>query len=202
MRRCEGKREKFYNKNPEWRNFLDKFRFFLDWTEIIMYSLAGIYVIVLIALAYLFYLTDDVKASATVIVGGLLSVCVFPLLINFINKRVDIQNERYVRLREFYIKLVEYITKLQENNNRTVRDLLKFIEQSYPTMLVDMPKRFNFALLRVKKECDLMLSSDPNHVSSIEMIKKTSDICIKIIREQGNVAGAFKFDDFNSYFNN
>ena len=142
MRRCEGKREKFYNKNPKWRNFLDKFRFFLDWTEIIMYSLAGIYVIVLIALAYLFYLTDDVKASATVIVGGLLSVCVFPLLINFINKRVDIQNERYVRLREFYIKLVEYITKLQENNNRTVRDLLKFIEQSYPTMLVDMPKRF------------------------------------------------------------
>ena len=81
---------------------MDTIEFWVNWANIFSYAIIFIFVLLIILFSYE-SLPEDIKTTATAIIGGLLSISVFPLIIDCINKRTEIQNARFERLHDFYI---------------------------------------------------------------------------------------------------
>lgn len=184
---------KFYIKHPKFRRYFDVVTNYTILVAIASYILAFVLIMLPILGLYI-SLPDDIRIPATAITGGLLSISIFPLITDNINKRTDIQNEQFNRLHEFYINLSQLIiTALRTEDNNKIRDLSEFIKDNYPTMCIDMPQKLIDCLLNLKDECDIKLSPNINANSDMKTFSYFAEKCMKIIRKQGNVEGAFTF---------
>lgn len=186
---------KFYIKHPKFRRIMDTIEFWVNWANIFSYAIIFIFVLFIILFSYE-SLPEDIKTTATAIIGGLLSISVFPLIIDCINKRTEIQNARFERLHDFYIDLCKrIITALKTEKRDDIKEVSDFIKENYHIVCIDVPQKLKVNLMALKQECDIKNSSNVNAKFDINTFAYFAEKSIRIIRKQGNVEGSFFFDN-------
>lgn len=185
---------KFYIKHPKFRRWFDRIDNLVNWANVTTYIIAFIILLMIIFKIYI-SLPEDIGATAATITGGLLSICVFPLITESINKRTEIQTNHYNQSHEFYENLSKHIiTVLKTEDIDNAKKLSDYIKESYPDMCIDFPKKLIENLLYLKDECDLMFSLNINANADMDTIAYFGEKCINIIRKQGNIKGGFHFN--------
>lgn len=186
---------KFYIKHPKFRRIMDIIELWVNWANIFSYAIIFIFVLFIILFSYE-SLPEDIKTTATAIIGGLLSISVFPLIIDCINKRTEIQNARFERLHDFYIDLCKrIITALKTEKRNDIKEVSDFIKENYHIICIDVPQKLKVNLMALKQECDIKNSSNVNAKFDINTFAYFAEKSIRIIRKQGNVEGSFFFDN-------
>ena len=174
---------------------MDTIELWVNWANIFSYAIIFIFVLLIILFSYE-SLPEDIKTTATAIIGGLLSISVFPLIIDCINKRTEIQNARFERLRDFYIDLCKrIITALKTEKRDDIKEVSDFIKENYHIICIDVPQKLKVNLMALKQECDIKNSSNVNAKFDINTFAYFAEKSIRIIRKQGNVEGSFFFDN-------
>ena len=182
---------RFYINHPKFRKHFDKIETWINWANVFSYILSFLFVLLIIILSYI-NLPEDIRTPATTIIGGLLSISIFPLIINCINKRTEIQKARFERLRDFYIELCKHIIDvLKTEDEDKIAELSNFIRDNYPIICIDIPQKLSESLLNLTDECNLKFSLNVNANFDMDTLRYFAERSIRIIRKQGNVEGKF-----------
>lgn len=185
----------FYVRHPKFRTFTDRLYTIWDWAVLVS-NVVSIIIIISFVLALYFLLPEDLATPVAAIAGGVLTLVVFPMFLNSINKRSDAQRAQFDRMHDFYIELTKNIVNaLKKDENEDLQKLSLFIEENYPIICVDLPEKLRISVLDLKRECDYKLSVNMQTKFDRKNVLFFSEKCLRFIRKQGMIDGGFYFSN-------
>ncbi len=200
-----SKIEKSRRKRPKVRRILDEIGDFCDKVFIVNYIILLVLSALLIGVpTFMVFLSfpEDIRVWITSIFGGILSIIVMPLFIDYIKYKQKINDELYENNKPLYEMLSDILVKLlaeeysthkedvhaelntSEKQNKIIYPLKKFICENYEKMCNTFPVSLIWDIVDVYDEC-------LNDITKYSNIRAKVRKCFCNMRRDAGAKGSF-----------
>ena len=189
----QDKMIKYNDKHPKFRKYMDIVEGFMEKMFVLYWIMVALSVAIPVLLVY-YTFPLEVRDEVSGLIGGVLSLIIIPLALNYINKKTENTYKIFDENKSLYMELTEILISLlttQDENFKENSYILKqFICNNYSLMCVAFPSSLIWDICYIYKECEYK-NNEENQINNEEIIKYYIQKCLREIRKQAGLTRKF-----------